>query len=483
MTPTTETTTAATVPPMTPAATAAVEPSFVPGVVPAEVAAPVPEPTEELRKYDFDSVFQAKIAALTLRDMVFVQRTDGLINPAHFESLSDATLVDLTLKYFAKYKRIPADMTIYAAVIRDAVINKTLKKDVAKMCGDRIKQLWALDISDRDYVIDEVATFARHQAVLHAMEEAVGHLDKRDFPKIEKKLKTALDVGANMDLAAYDFGKEIDSRTGVRLERAAGKLPPQGISTGYLAIDQELYHKGWGRRELSVIMGGAKSGKTTALIDFGINAAANKYNVLYVTLEVGQDIIADRMDANISERAIMELGDHCHNVREKVKEFIDRSGRFLIHEFPSGYMTVTDLRRLVERYKVKGTKFDLVVLDYADLMQPDHRTDSATENSKNVYVHLRGLAMAEDFAMLTATQTNREGFKATVAKAEHVAEDFNKVRIADLLISINRTDEERTINQARLFFAASRNQAGNFTIRIEQALARMKFVNKVVGVE
>ena len=86
-------------------------------------------------------------------------------------------------------------------------------------------------------------------------------------------------------------------------------------------------------------------------------------------------------------------------------------------------------------------------------------------------------------AVLSATQTNRDGFKSTVAKAEHVAEDFNKIRIADLVISINVTDEERAANEARLYFAASRNQESGFTIFIKQDISRMQFITSIVKVE
>ena len=85
--------------------------------------------------------------------------------------------------------------------------------------------------------------------------------------------------------------------------------------------------------------------------------------------------------------------------------------------------------------------------------------------------------------MLTATQTNREGHKATVAKAEHVSEDFNKVRTVDLMISINKTEEEAKKGIARLYFAASRNQEDGFTIIIKQNLEMMKFVESVIGEE
>jgi len=85
--------------------------------------------------------------------------------------------------------------------------------------------------------------------------------------------------------------------------------------------------------------------------------------------------------------------------------------------------------------------------------------------------------------MLSATQTNREGAKASVSTMEHVAEDFNRVRIADILISINADEAERRAKEARLYFAASRNQRGDFTIRIKQDLERMKFIERILGIE
>ncbi len=151
------------------------------------------------------------------------------------------------------------------------------------------------------------------------------------------------------------------------------------------------------------------------------------------------------------------------------------------------------LRKLVERYKNPGRnpdgsarppiKFDMVVVDYADLMASSHRTKDPIENSKQIYTELRAIGFEENVAMLTATQTNREGHKSTVAKMDHVAEDFNKIRIADLVISINKTEEEAARNEARLYFAASRNQESGFTVVIRQNVAMMRFLESVVRVE
>jgi replicative DNA helicase len=449
----------------------------------APAAAAAPSPLEEMEqpKFEFDEAFQTKICALTVRDTQFVQRIDGLIRPEYFENGTQAHWVSIVLRYFQKYKRVPADATVYARLIKDDVASKIIDSTMAGILARHYQDtLLKADVSDRDFVVDEVATFARHQAVSAAILKSVTDLDRRDFNKISSQLRKALDVGANHDGDVYDFAEGLALRTGERLDRAAGKLPPTGITTGYTILDDCLYHKGWGKRELSVLMGGAKAGKTTALLDFG-------YKVLYVTLEVASKILAERADANIADVPVMELQDHVHAVRVKVSEFMSKTvngtGKLVLKEFPSGTATVSDLRRLIERFKARGIVFDLVIVDYADIMAPERYTENQQENSKSVYVGLRGLAMAEDIALLTATQTNRDGFKATVAKAEHVAEDFNKVRIADIIISINKTDEERAAGQARLYFAASRNQAAGFTIRIEQQLDRMRFISKVIGHE
>jgi replicative DNA helicase len=468
--------------------TATVTPIAAPAA-PAGTAAPA-APTPPVEKYRFDAFFQQKIAAMVLRDNAFMQRTDGLVLPEYFEDPAEAALVSIALRYYGKYKKIP-EGSIYSTLIREDITNKVVRPELAKLMVTHMRErLNKCDISDRDYVIDQVATFARHQAVAAAMEQAIHKLDRKDFTAIEGLMKKALNVGAHVDIDTFDFVELLDRRTGERLDKAAGKLPPQGITTGYVAIDDVLYHKGWGRRELSVLMGGAKAGKTTALIDFGVNAWAAGFNVGYVTLEVSGKIICERMDANITEIDIKELHDNVHSVRSKVLDFAAKArnpsgagSKFLIQEFPTGSLTVSDLRRLLERWKAKGTKIDLLIVDYADLMAPERHTDNAIENSKSVYVNLRGLAMMEDIGVLTATQTNREGYKAAVARAEHVSEDFNKIRIADIIISINRTDEERGMNQARLFFAACRNQEAGFTIRVEQAPNRMKFISKIMGFE
>lgn len=444
--------------------------------------APAPAPSEEpVAHYEFDEAFQTKITALTLRDTQFAQLTDGLIKPEYFENVALAGLVKIATDYFKKYKKAPGDKSTLVNLLKDAIRAKVLPPELAKVAIAAVPTIFTTDVSDRDYVADECATFARHQAVTRAILNSVEMVEKRDFDAINSIMRKALDTGVNVNGGAYNYAETIALRTQERKDRAAGIRPPTGITTGYEILDNCLYHKGWGRKELSVLMGGPKAGKSMAMINFGINAIGAGYRTLYVTLEVASGIIAERLDANISDHAMFELGLHPHDVEAKVNAFMAKAAPFIIHEFPSGTMRVSDLRRLIEHYKAQGMVFDLVIVDYADLMAPERVTDNVQENSKSVYVNLRGLAMQEGFGVLTATQTNREGAKKAVATMTDVAEDLNKVRIADVLISINASDEDRSMKQARLYFAASRNQRSGFTLRIEQDIDRAKFIKNVIG--
>jgi replicative DNA helicase len=305
-------------------------------------------------------------------------------------------------------------------------------------------------------------------------------VQRGEFDKVERYIKEAVEIGVNEDGGAYDYYSNISLRTSKRIDDASGVKPARGITTGHLKLDEILYHRGWGRKELATIMGGAKSGKTTALIGFAKAASLAKFNVLYVTLEVSSEIISERLDASVSDTMIKELSKHIKDVEVKVDAMSRSAGKLILHEYPSGTFSPKMLRALLDRYEAKGQRFDLVVVDYADIMAPNHRYEDVIENSKSIYVDLRAIAQEKDVAMLTATQTNREGYKATVAKAEHVAEDFNKVRTVDLMISINITDEERSKGEARLYFAASRNQESGFTLFIKQDISKMKFIESIV---
>lgn len=431
--------------------------------------------------FQFDEEFQTKVAALQVRDPVFAQRTDGLIQPMYFVNETEAVLVKITTEYFQKYKRVPDRVTLIS-LVQNAIATKVIRKDMVDATKAKIKEILTHDISDRDYVIDEVSTFAKHRALEEAILASVSDMDRGDYAKAFDRIEKAKLVGVAEDAGGIDYYDHIEERTERRKAIAAGLYKPDGITSGIKEIDDLLYHKGWGRKELSALMAPAKGGKSMGLADFAKWASFSGFNVLYVSLEVAARIIADRMDANVSDTLMKALNDNPFKVEDAVKKAKAKAGKLIIHEFPTGSLKPSQLRRLIERYRARGIVFDLICVDYADIMAPEHRSDNEISNSKSIWIDLRAIAFSENAAVLTATQTNRDGAKATSVKATDVAEDYNKVRIADVVIAISATLEEKQVSECRIEFVAHRNGEEGVVIRVQQDRSRMKFIQKVLSV-
>lgn len=437
--------------------------------------------SETEAQFEFDPAFQRKIASLFLRDSQFAIKTKDLIKPEYFTEQAVGTMVRVVQNHLQVYKTIP-DLRILPTVLKDEITAKRIRTDQIGEVRDFIKEAVSADLSNPDYVVDKVVTFAKRQAIEQAMIESLPLLDKGQFDKIAEIMKKATSVGLLIDDEDYDYWAEIENRTKERKDYDDGKVVRDGITTGYSGIDAHLYHLGWGRKELSCIMGAAKAGKSMSLGDFGRNASLAGYNVLYITLEVGKKIIADRLDAANADTLMRELiKDHAAVDRAIKALAAKNTGRFHIREFASGTFKPSALNRLIESYRAKGIIFDLIIVDYADIMAADYRSDSLQENLRTIYVDLRALAFEHNVAMLTATQTNREGAKAATAKATDVGDDWNKARTVDILIGINATEAEKKANEARLTWLLSRNTEDGFSLRIKQDRQKMKFLTKILG--
>ncbi|CDT54002.1 DnaB-like helicase C-terminal domain protein [Vibrio coralliirubri] len=447
--------------------------------------APVIKPEEKPKElpFDFAEDFQTKIAALMIRDENFMRRVDGMIKPHHFENYNEAMLVGLAQKHFDKYAQLPSgDGSVWTEILKDAINHRIIREEAKRGVIDKWRSIKRESLSNSDFVLDRVADFCKKQEIMKAIHSAIDNAERGDFDAIESNFTKAFNMGVTRSYEELDYWADIDERTERRKDKVSGLIKPTGIPTGNKKIDDLLYHKGVGRKELSVIMGGAKKGKSMGLGHFGMAFSLQGYNVLYATLEVSHAIISDRLDANVTKTSMGDLDENLVSIRDEIRAKRTMAGEFKICEFPSGTLTCKELKRVIERYRGEGIKFDVIIVDYADIMAPDYMTQSEIENSKQIWLGLRAIAQVENCAMLTATQTNRSGFKNTTAKAEDVAEDFNKIRIADLVLSINRTDEERDKGEARLYFAASRNQSGEFSVRIKQTLDKMSFIDGVIDI-
>lgn len=435
---------------------------------------------EAQAQFEFDEGFQKKTLALFMRDSRFANTTKDLIEPSYFTNEANGTLVRI-IRDHVRVHRAPPDLRILTQLIKDEKAAKRIRDDQIEDIKTAIKDSVKTDLSNATYVQGKVIDFAKHQAMEQAILKSVELLQKGDFKGIEKLQKQALAIGSVDDDDDYDYFREIDSRTQLREDYKAGKIVKRGISTGYAEIDENLYHYGWGRKEMSLMMGAAKAGKSLSLGEFTKNASLIGFNTAYLSCEVSKEIIADRLDANIADTAMRLLKDDPQTVRNRIRAAEAKAGALKIRDFASGTLKPNRVRQIIERYRADGIVLDLLTVDYADIMAAEYRSDNQIDNMRSIYIDLRAIAHEYDLAMLTATQTNRAGAAAHTSKMTDVAEDFNKIRTADVVISINATEAEKQSGDARLHWVASRNTEDGFSLRIRQERDKLKFLTKVLG--
>ena len=439
--------------------------------------------------YEFDDSTCTEIISCLAFDTEFLRKTDGLIVPIYFPDSLERIFAHLSIEHYRKYQEAPS-ASVWKELIKDAFKSKLFRDDQKIDAVNKLGEIARLTVRSRAWLMDSIADFAKQQALTNALFASAKELgnisDPSRFQKIEKTMSGAMDIALKSDDQDYDYFEKLAERTAKRLAVAAGGSPKTGVTTGVKELDDCLtLHGGWGKEELSLLMSGAKSGKSFGLSFFAANAIQAGKNVLFVTLENSIEIVSMRLDAYMSGVGISEQFTSPHAMNAGVESVAVRPniGKLKIRRALAGTFKATDLRRILEEYKTKGIVFDLVAIDYLDIMAPVHRTDNSVENSKSIYVDVRAVAVEEKIAILSATQVNRTGHTAAVAKAEHVAEDFNRIRIADIVIAINRTEDERSEGKLRLTFAAARNIADGSTIFCKSDLDKGTLISEVESVE
>ncbi|NIH77447.1 replicative DNA helicase [Ochrobactrum sp. P20RRXII] len=443
----------------------------------AEVEADLPE-----AKFEFDEEFQDKIVHTFLTEPKFARQIADVLEPEYFTKESNATLVSLTREYVRTYKSTP-DAPVMGTLVVDAFKDGRIRKDLLIDVRNAIATAFKTPVKGAEFIAEKVSTFARDKAVERAIIKSVGLHEKGEYAKIADLMREAINVGNLDDGETYDYFAEVENRTQVRKAIATGAITRDGVSSGVSEIDALLYHYGWGRRELSCLMGPSKSGKSALLGTFAKNASLLGYNVLYVSLEVDKTIISDRIDADLSDTIIRDLHVHADDVAAAIKVAQAKAGRFLMRDFGPGTLKVSMLRTMIEKLIADGVQLDMVVVDYADIMAGEERGASLQDQLRQIYIDLRALAFEFNIAVLTATQTNREGAKQTTARATDVGDDWNKTRTVDVLIGINTTEAERQIGESRLVWLMSRNTASGVSVTIQQERQKMRFLKKVLKVE
>jgi len=363
------------------------------------------------------------------------------------QSIFDPTLFDRKLqpsaeflnKYVEEYSSMPTLDIINAAT------------------GSDYKQLAGVKENDYNWLLDEFETFIRHKGLERAILESADELEKGEYGSVEEKIKKAVQIGLQKDMGTDYFN---DPRA--RLLRIKDKNGQ--ISTGWKAIDDKLYG-GFNRGELNIWAGGSGAGKSLFLANLGVNYALAGLNVLYLTLELSEDLVCMRIDSMTTGIATREIFKNLDDVEMKVKVIGKKSGQLQVKYMPSG-KTANDIRAYLKEYEVKlGRKIDVLLVDYMDLLMPLSKKISAENlfvKDKYVSEELRNLAVEKNCVFVTAAQLNRGAVEEVEFDHSHISGGLSKIQTADNVFGIftSRAMRERGRYQIQLMKTRSSSGVG-----------------------
>lgn len=324
-------------------------------------------------------------------------------------------------------------------------------------CRIDLKKPEDLKDGHMDWLMDEFENFTRHKALERAIINSADLLEKHDYGAVEVMVKEAVQIGL-----AKDMGTDYFEDPRARLMKIKDKNGQ--ISTGWPGMDRKLFG-GMNRGELNIFAGGSGAGKSLFLANLGVNWALQGLNVVYLTLELSEELVSMRIDAMLTGIPTKEIFKDLDDVEMKVKIIGKKAGALQVKYMPSG-KTANDLRAYMKEYEIKtGRKIDVLLVDYLDLLMPVSKKISPADlfiKDKYVSEELRNLAVEKNCICVTAAQLNRGAVEEVEFDHSHISGGLSKIQTADNVFGIftSRAMRERGRYQIQLMKTRSSSGVG-----------------------
>jgi archaellum biogenesis ATPase FlaH len=303
---------------------------------------------------------------------------------------------------------------------------------------------------DEDWLVDETEKFCKDRALYNAILESIQIIEGKSKSKTPTSLPSilseALAVSFDTNIG-HDFLKDAEKRYDF-YHKVEQKIP----------FDIEFFNTitngGVPQKTLNVVIAGTGVGKSLFLCHHAANCLMQNKNVLYITCEMSEERIAERIDANIMDITLDDMktltksmyGKKLYNATKGV------TGQLIIKEYPTATAHVNHFRHLLDELLLKKKfKPDIIFIDYLNICSSARVKASATMSSysvvKAIAEELRGLAIERNVPVFTATQVNRSGHNNTDIGLENTSESFGLPATADLMFALIGTDELDQKNQ------------------------------------
>jgi replicative DNA helicase len=379
----------------------------------------------------FGAEFQTKVLSALIQDQPFVEQTYDIVDPDYFESDTNQWIVQEILNYYIQYRKLPTPAVF--RVEMDKITDESLRVTIKA----QLKNIWS-HRSDNDlkYVKDKFLQFCRNQSLKNAIVQSVDMLERHRYDDIKALIDNAMKAGMERNFGR-DWKKDADKRL---LQNARLCVP-----TPWKCINA-ITEGGLAPGELGCIIAPSGAGKSWMLSAIGAGAMKLGKHVLHITLELNEDYTGLRYDSLFTHIAPSDLKNHVEEVKRTIMPV---PGKLNIKYFPSKTMNGHKLFAHMQQMINRGLTPDLLIIDYADKLNANGRSDSRYLELGAIYEELRSVAGELNLPCWTASQSQRSSITDEVIYADKIAESFQKVMTSDFVMSWARTSEDKVTNTAR----------------------------------
>ena len=406
-----------------------------------------------------------------LHDSEYASLIGVFLKPEYFRAAPEKVIFTEIQNYIREYNKAPEPKTLAALLSNRNDLNESLFGN----CMEVLNDLGNKKSDDPEWLVHETEKWAKDAAVYNGIVDSIAILEGKDKNKpkdaipdmLTDALATSLDtsVGHNYIEDAsdrWDYYHKREQRFPFGIEML-DKITGGGISP----------------KTLTVFLGGTGSGKTLVKTHLASQYIKQGFDVLYITLEMAQERIAERIDANLLDIDLDQIRhlprDSFNSKIEKMMSSTRNFGRLIIKEYPTSGAHVGNFRGLLRELKIKK-KFtpQIIILDYLNICASNRVKWTANMNTyvyiKSIAEEIRGFAVESNTPIITSSQLNREGFMSSDPDLSNISESFGLPATADLMLAIVAKED----NGGQLMFKQLKNRYSDPTINSKFMLGMNK---------
>mgnify|MGYP002007769226 FL=1 len=370
----------------------------------------------------------------------------------YFTDRHEKIVFDEINKFVDKYNKLPTIETLQIELQNRKSLNEQdFRKTTETLNNINIDSNSDTNNDNYDWLCDTTEKFCKDKAIYNAIVEGIGIIDGKDNDKrtpdsIPSILTDALAVSFD-NAIGHDYIGDAESRFEF-YNRIEKRIP----------FDLEFFNKitkgGLPPKTLNVALAGTGVGKSLFMCHMSANCLLQHKNVLYITLEMAEERIAERIDANMMSVSMEDLHDLPELMyKDRIKRISEKTnGQLVIKEYPTASAHVGHFRALTKELALKKSfKPDIIFIDYLNICTTSRFKNASNINSysyvKAIAEELRGFAVEMNIPIVTATQTTRGGFSNTDIDLTDTSESFGLPATADLMFALISTEELEGLNQ------------------------------------